>query len=86
MSVDERLPEFDAILLQHLPLGEGSIDGTARLADLGLDSLGTVSLVMELEERLDISIPDDMLIPETFASADALWAVVSGLVNAASTT
>jgi acyl carrier protein len=51
----------------------------ARLSDLGLNSLGTVRLVMDIEDTLGISIPDELLVMETFASAEALWSVIAGL-------
>lgn len=70
---------FDGILHKHLPLCDGDIPRDAPLADLGLDSLATVSLVMELEENMEIAIPDDLLIPETFATAAALWDAISNL-------
>jgi acyl carrier protein len=35
------------------------IDPDATLADLGLDSLDTVTMLFELETRLEITIPDD---------------------------
>lgn len=70
---------FDEVLRQHLPLHDGPLDGNAALADIGLDSLETVSLVMDLEETLGISIPDALLVPDTFSSANALWTAVSGL-------
>ncbi|WP_018348394.1 phosphopantetheine-binding protein [Longispora albida] len=72
--------EFNEILERNLPLSEGPIESTASLVDLGLDSLGTVSLVMELEEGLGIAFPDQLLTAETFASAEALWTVVEKLV------
>ena len=36
-----------------------TIDLDAPLADLGLDSLDTVTMLFELETRLDIAIPDE---------------------------
>jgi acyl carrier protein len=32
------------------------------IADLGIDSLSTMQIVGELEQRLDITIPDDQLV------------------------
>lgn len=71
---------FNHILVRHMPLVEGDVPPDAVLADLGLDSLGTVSLVMELEDSLDISIPDELLVGETFHTAKTLWVAVSGLL------
>jgi acyl carrier protein len=36
---------------------------------------------MAIENALNVSIPDDLLIPETFATASALWKVVGGLLT-----
>jgi acyl carrier protein len=55
----------DFILRRHLPLSNGAVAPDVPLADLGLDSLATASLVMEMEDSLGISIPDDVLTPET---------------------
>ncbi|MFC0436892.1 phosphopantetheine-binding protein [Kutzneria buriramensis] len=71
---------FADILARHLPLAEGPVPGDAALSDLGLDSLGTVSLVMELEDSLDIAIPDELLVAETFHTAATLWAATSDLL------
>lgn len=81
MPATQLPPEFEAILLQHLPLIESVPMPDEPLADLGLDSLGTVRLVMAIENALNVSIPDDLLIPETFATASALWKVVGGLLT-----
>lgn len=43
--------------VRHVPAEEIALD--ASLADLGLDSLDTVTMLFELETRLDIAIPDD---------------------------
>ena len=43
--------------VKHVPPEE--IDVDASLADLGLDSLDTVTLLFVLETRLDIAIPDE---------------------------
>ena len=43
--------------VKHVP--PETIDLDASLTDLGLDSLDTISMLFELENRLDISIPED---------------------------
>jgi acyl carrier protein len=43
--------------VKHLPPDRITLDTT--LADLGMDSLDTVTMLFELETRLQISIPDE---------------------------
>jgi len=43
--------------VKHVPPERIGLD--TSLADLGMDSLDTITMLFELETRLDISIPDD---------------------------
>lgn len=43
--------------VKHVPPETIHLDAT--LADLGMDSLDTITMIFELESRLDISIPED---------------------------
>lgn len=45
------------ILAEQALRDPAGIDPAARLADLGLDSLGVVETIFALEERFDISVP-----------------------------
>ncbi|MBE6767060.1 MAG: acyl carrier protein [Clostridia bacterium] len=44
-----------------------------------LDSLSILSLVAEMEEEFDITIPTVEIIPENFNSAKALWSMIERL-------
>ncbi len=44
-----------------------------------LDSLSILSLVAELEEEYDITIPTVEIIPHNFNSAQNLWAMITRL-------
>ena len=46
-----------------------------------LDSLDIVTLVTEINERFDVSIPAEEIIPENFNSAKALYALVERLME-----
>lgn len=72
---------FDEILRAHLPLLEKDQPVTADLSlrAHGLDSLGTVSLLLALEERYSVSVPDEQLHATTFATPGQLWAVFAEL-------
>ncbi len=44
-----------------------------------LDSLSILSLVAEMEEEFDITIPATEIIPDNFNSAKRLWAMIERL-------
>jgi len=70
---------FEAVLRQYLPfLDEGEpLDPAAWLTDLGLDSLGVVSLLSELADGFGLMLDEESLDPALFATPASLWAAVS---------
>ncbi len=79
--MNDWLSEYEPILRPYLPLlpAESSLKPEDRLADLGLDSMGTVGLLLELEDAFAVTMPDDMLTASTFDSPAALKEVIEGL-------
>lgn len=77
--------EFEKLLRNYLPLLGDDIPlaPTAVLPDLGLDSLSTIGLLVDVEESFEVQLPDDALTPSTFATPAALWSVVVRLSGAA---
>ncbi|MEV4690567.1 phosphopantetheine-binding protein [Micromonospora echinospora] len=77
--------QFDAILRAHLPLLEATepLLPDVALADLGLDSLATVTLLLELEDEFGVTIPDELLNENTFATPQQLWLVLTTLTESA---
>lgn len=74
--------EFESVLRAHLPgLGDGEpLEADVQLVQYGLDSMGTVNLLVALESSLDVQFPDDALVPETFETAERLWEQASKLL------
>ncbi|MET7403669.1 acyl carrier protein [Dactylosporangium sp. AC04546] len=73
--------EFEALLreqLHDLPRHDPIPAGTS-LIELGLDSLGAVSLITEAEEAFGVSFGEELLDPRFFSSAAHLWSVVERL-------
>ena len=53
------------------------------LVDEGiLDSLDIVTLITEINDAFDISIPAEEIIPDNFNSAAAIWALIDKLDEA----
>ena len=63
-----------AVLRPYLPLLEADepLGIDADLAGLGLDSMRTVQLLLQIEGTLDLTFADDDVRPETFATPRAL--------------
>ena len=74
--------ELKELLIATLSLEDvtpETIDDTAPLfgAGLGLDSIDALELAVALERRFKISIPDEEVAKQAFASIDALAAFVT---------
>lgn len=73
--------EFDDLLRAELPLlGPGApLAPDDFLLDLGLDSMGAVSVITGIEDLYGISLDEELLDPELLSTAAHLWATVERL-------
>jgi acyl carrier protein len=55
------------------------LDLDRDLRSLGLDSMASISLLLDIEEAFDITMPDEYLVEETFSTARSLWRAISSL-------
>ena len=70
MQVNEKLfKEITEILTRFVPQGQQLTEETDMIVDLGLDSLKVMKIVETVEDRLDISIPLNIL-PEVRTVGD----------------
>ncbi|MTB72008.1 acyl carrier protein [Arsenicicoccus sp. MKL-02] len=83
MSVDSLTTTIRDALAEagRLKVDAHQIGADADLYSAGLTSHATVNVVLELEDTLDIEIPDELLVKSTFASVGALQAALSPLVD-----
>ncbi len=70
--------ELIAILTELHPDVDFTVT-TDHLTDDIIRSLDIVAIINEVEERLDVQIPAEEIIPENFDSIDALWALICRL-------
>lgn len=75
--------EFASIVRSHLRLidADAELEPDMDIAAAGLDSVGMVSLVVELEEKFGVTLPDEELSWMTFQTPAALWNVISRLTQ-----
>lgn len=74
-------PLVNQLLRAHLPdIGENVvIRREDPLSSFGLDSLGMVRMVLQLERDFELDFPDELLVPETFATAASVADAIATL-------
>ena len=60
------------------------IDADTNLKQVGIDSFSTVEIILFIERRFGVSIPDEKLVPENFKTIQALALTVVELMPDAS--
>jgi acyl carrier protein len=70
--------QFEAILRAHLPALSLAqpLDPDDPLRDLGLDSVGTLEILLALEDLYGVEIREESIGHDSFASAGHLWSAV----------
>lgn len=74
---------FEEVLRRHLRgvPPDAQIPFDADLVNIGLDSVGTITLLLDLEDAFGISFPSSMLNPETFRTPATLERALGSLVG-----
>lgn len=77
------IDQFLTILYFHLKFvdSEQAFPMEMDLEQMGLDSMGAISLLLDLEENFGIQFPDDLLTAETFRTGLNLQKAVLSLTN-----
>lgn len=60
------------------------IDAETNLKQAGIDSFSTVEIILFIERKFGVSIPDEKLLPENFKTLQSLAATVQELMPGAS--
>ncbi len=78
--MDDITTQFEECLRRHLRLTKpNSINYNMELAQLGLDSMTAVAVLLDMEKTFKIRFPDDMLVEGTFRTAGNLKEAVQML-------
>ena len=80
--MDDITMRFEQCLRRHLRLVKpDSINYDVELAQLGLDSMTAVALLLDIEKTFAIRFPDDMIVEGTFRYAGGLKKAVQQLLE-----
>jgi acyl carrier protein len=72
--------KFIEIINKYLQVDMGANTQNMSLKDLGLDSLASIDLLLELEDEFDVVFSDELFSTEkTFENANTLWKIVHKL-------
>jgi acyl carrier protein len=77
-AFDEGFEHLVRRFLSQLPASE-PLSADLDLRAAGLDSLGTIEMLMDIEQTYEVEFPDEALTFEAFATPAALWAAISEL-------
>lgn len=77
-SLFERLRELIADTLLWLE-NPGAVTRDAKLAELGMDSLSGLDLLLAMEEEFEVRFPQELLTATTFDTCESLEAALKSL-------
>ncbi|MBN6053832.1 hypothetical protein JYK22_17965, partial [Nonomuraea sp. RK-328] len=72
--------QFQSLLRAHLPYADAAeLSARDELSGLGLDSMGVVRLLVDIENGYAVELPDELLDESTFATVGSLWQALTTL-------
>jgi acyl carrier protein len=82
MTAADLAPKLQEILRPKLRFlaPDAAVPMDEDLGKLGLDSMASIDLLMEIEQHLAVQIPDELITVETFFSGNRLLAVIEQLL------
>lgn len=70
MQTTESLAEIEAVVRPHLKFLEESdaLSPDQNLGEAGLDSMASIDLLLDIEDRFGVAIPDELLTEDSFST------------------
>lgn len=79
MNTNTIISEIKKYIENNILAGGVQIDADTNLKQAGIDSFSTVEIILFIERKFGVSIPDEKLIPENFITIQALAETVQEL-------
>ena len=84
MDANIIIAEIKSYIEKNILAAGVQIDADTNLKQVGIDSFSTVEIILFIERRFGVSIPDEKLVPDNFKTIQALAATVVELMPDAS--
>lgn len=81
MKVESIETDIITFLVNNIVAPNTVITATTVLRDIGIDSFSIVEIILFIERKYGVVIPDDKLIPENFRTIQALSVIVITLIK-----
>lgn len=80
MNTTEIIEEIKTYIQKNILAETVQIDAGSDLKDAGIDSFSTVEIILFIEQKFGIAIPDEKLLPENFKSLQSLASTIKELM------
>ena len=81
MDGETIIRDIKTYIQKNITAEEVMIDAATELQDAGIDSFSIVEIILFIERKYGVAIPDDKMVPENFRTLQALSQTVLGLMN-----
>ncbi|NOU38924.1 MAG: acyl carrier protein [Ferruginibacter sp.] len=76
MNTDKIIADIKIFIEKNLLSSDIKIDESTDLKQAGIDSFSTVEIILFIERKFGVSIPDEKLLPENFKTISSLSKIV----------
>ena len=80
-EIKSKLIDMLAMLFPDSGVDKDILEYTDLMDDLGMDSITFISIVVEIEDVFEITVPDDLLLMENFRNVDSIIQIVEDAKN-----
>ncbi len=81
MDKETNIADIKKYIEENILSKEVKLDATTNLQRTGIDSFSTVEIILFIERKYGVMIPDHKLVPENFQTLEALSKTVQELMD-----
>lgn len=81
MEQEKVIEDLKGYIHENILSKDVDLTSSTHLQNAGMDSFSTVEILLFIERKYGLSIPDDKLLPENFQTLDAISKIVLELMD-----